>query len=173
MTPLPSLRTGLRRHQLDGQLLVFDAQADQVHLLDGTTAAVVEMLDQGVSSDAIAERLGAEEGTAAGATLLALALDQLAEARLVAASASAVAPIMETTRRQMIQRVAGLGAALMVPAIVTLTPRRAYAGTGQTNGTTCSASTQCASRCCKTNGGLGSGRNTCVTQGTGDTCASP
>lgn len=168
MTPLPSLRTGLRRHQLDGQLLVFDAQAEQVHLLDGTTAAVVEMLDQGVPSDAIAERLGADEGTAAGATLLALALDQLAEARLIAPSASAVAPIIEPTRRQMIQRVAGLGAALMVPAIVTLTPRRAYAATGGAVGSTCNASGQCASGCCKASG---SGANTCVSTGSGSCLA--
>ena len=173
MTPQPSLRTGLLRHRLDDQLLVYDRQEEQVHLLDGTTASVVEMLDQGIPSDSIAGRLGGTEGVEGGAELLALALDQLAQARLIDPSEKSVAPMRETTRRQMIQRLAGLSAALIVPAIVTLAPRPAYAVTGGGIGTACSASTQCSTNCCKSNGNATQGQNTCQTSGGGNNCYTP
>lgn len=150
MTPRPGfLRPGLLRHPLEGQLLVYDPHAQQVHLLDGTTATVVEMIDQGVAPDSIAKRLAEKEGIEGGAELLELALDQLAEARLIELPGYGVgAPVMETTRRQMIQRLVGLGATLAIPAIVTLTPSRAYASTTFPNGGPCSSNGDCISGCC-------------------------
>ena len=46
----PSLRSGLLTHRLDGQLMVYDKRDDQIHLLDGTTATVFELLEKGAST---------------------------------------------------------------------------------------------------------------------------
>ena len=126
MDQTPSLRPGLLRHRLDNELLVYDTKEEQVHLLNPTTFAVVEMLEEGVDSATMASRLGAQNNTDAGAEILALALDELAKAKLLEAKAGSHSSIIpDGNRRQMIQRAVTLGATLLVPAIVTLTPKAA------------------------------------------------
>ena len=164
MKPLPSLRGDLLRQKLDNELLVYDAQDEQIHLLNASTTKIVELIDDGASADAIADELGADKGREAGAEMLALALDELAATKLVATPAGS--PVMEmmgpTTRRKAMQRIAGLSAALLIPAIVTLAPGKAGAQGGlpsknRANGIACTTSAQCASGCC---GGNAAG--TCV-----------
>ena len=148
---LPSLRPGLLTHRLDDQLVVYDVADNQIHLLDGTTATVYESLQQGVAHSAIESKLDAQQTVAPGAELLALALDELAKARLLEGESRESTPVMES-RRQMLQKLAGVGAALLIPAIVTLAPGNAYGqGTGLANGSACTLSSQCASGCCATN----------------------
>ena len=47
MESLPRIRAGLLRHELDGQVLVYDPRHDRVHLLDPTTGCVLELLQEG------------------------------------------------------------------------------------------------------------------------------
>jgi hypothetical protein len=148
----PSLRQGVLSHRLDDQLVVYDVTADRIHLLDGTTATVYESLQQGAGRNAIESKLDAQQTVGAGAELLALALDELAKARLIDGDSRESTPVMES-RRQMLQKLAGVGAALLIPAIVTLAPNNLYsqAATGFVNGTACTSNSQCASNCCATN----------------------
>jgi hypothetical protein len=162
MDQTPSLRPGLLRHRLDNELLVYDTNAEQIHLLNPTTFAVVEMLEEGVDPAMMASRLGAQNHTDAGAEILALALDELAKAKLLemkVENSSTIIP--DGNRRQMIQRAATLGAALLIPAIVTLTPKAASAATNLANGSPCVQSTECLSGCCGKNSSGSCQSNVC------------
>lgn len=176
MDQKPSLRPGLLRHRLDNELLVYDTKEEQVHLLNPTTFAVVEMMEEGIDSETMASRLGAQNNTDAGADILALALDELAKAKLLETSAQMRSPLVpDGTRRQMIQRAAGLGAALLIPAIVTLTPRAASAATNVGIGGACANSFECVSACCQANasgGCVAANNGTCVATGSG-CCKTP
>lgn len=132
--------------------MVYDKTDDQIHLLDGTTATVFELLEQGAASEAIESMLNAQQTVAPGAELLAMALEELSQARLLEGKAAQSEPVMEG-RRKALQKLVGVGAALLIPAIVTLAPSRAYAqtGSGAVN-STCSANGQCGpGLCCPTN----------------------
>jgi len=156
-----SLRPGLLSHRLDDQLLVYDKLDDKIHLLDGTPAAVFEMLQQGVEVHAIAANLDSRQTVLPGAELLALALDDLDKARLLVGDSTKATPVNEG-RRQVLQKVAGAAAALLLPAIVTLSPSRAYAQASKFGlGANCTSSTQCLSGCCASNSSGGCVNNTC------------
>ena len=143
--------------------MVYDKADDQIHLLDGTTATVFELLEQGAASEAIESTLSARQTIAPGAELLALALDELAQARLLQGKAEKSTSAMQS-RRQALQKLAGAGAALLIPAIVTLTPNRALAqGTLGGIGAACTTNNQCANNCCGKNssGGVDCHSNQC------------
>ena len=129
MTSIPTLRSELLRHQAGDQMVVYDPGSDEVHLLDKTTSEVVEMLDQGIESLEIVNRLNRRESSTRGPELLELALDELNRARLMNSDGSAgeMRVMKDSTRREVIQRMAGLGAAFLIPAIITLSPRAASA----------------------------------------------
>lgn len=129
VSSLPSLRTGLRHQKLDDELLVYDPRDERIHLLNAPTAAVFEMVEQRVTRDAIVTRLEEIHGSRRGSPLLALALDELAKARLIESDDGPVKGIPEVSRRQMIQRL-GVGALVLIPAISSLVPSAAYAISG-------------------------------------------
>jgi hypothetical protein len=137
---------------LDDQLLVYDTQTDQIHLLNSTTAKVLELVEEGIGSDEVVKRLDEINGGSQGADLLSLALGELRSAGLLETKNVEVPKIHETTRRQMVQRIAAAGAVILVPAIITLAPQSAAAqGSQLANGSACTASGQCASGCCASN----------------------
>lgn len=154
MTKLPTLRPGLLRHRLENELLVYDSREEQIHLLNPAAFAVVEMMDEGLDADTIASRLAEQNGKASGSEMLALALDELAKAKLLE-SKSELAPMtaLDGTRRQMIQKAVGVGAALLIPAIITLSPKAAAAATNIATGspTPCAHNFECQSTCCGSN----------------------
>jgi len=130
---LPRLRSGLLRHRLGDEVLVYDTALESVHLLDGTTARVAELLDQGRNEIDIVAELEGQPGSGAGDPLLALALDELSKADLIEHSQPA-APITDVTRRQLLQKLATVGAGLVIPMVLSLTPGSAGAqasGCGQ------------------------------------------
>lgn len=161
MTSLPSIRPGLLRHQLLDQVLVYDTDNDKLHLLDRTTATVVELLEKGHNSEAIAAKLEQQQGTHGGSELLDLALDELAKADLTENGAKVSVRIPEVTRRQMLQSFASIGAAVLIPAIVTLTPARAYALTSSQCDFPCTATSQCTGQPCSCCKATGIDKNTC------------
>src|SRR5215210_5237323 len=128
MTSLPRVRSGLLRHELDGQVLIYDAREDRVHLLDTTTGHVFELLEQGNQSrEGIVSELATRMDTMESESLLQLSLDELRKADLLDGPA-AMAPLSDITRRDLLRKVGLAGAAaLLVPAIATLTATSAYA----------------------------------------------
>lgn len=129
MNPLPRVRPGLLRHELDGQVLIYDAREDRVHLLDTTTGHVFELLEQGGRSRAgIVSELATRMNILEGEGLLELSLEELRKADLLDGNMAPVAPLSEMSRRELLRKVGMAGAAaLLIPAIATLTASPAYA----------------------------------------------
>lgn len=155
MTSLPRIKAGLLRHPLDSQVLVYDPGADKVHLLDPTTAVVLELLEAGGwTREGMAIELKERLGVPPDSAMVSLALHQLRESGLLD-EATLPSRLEDVTRRDLVRKLALTGAAaLLVPAIATLTATSAYAaGTLGGIGASCTANGNCASnRCCTATG---------------------
>lgn len=129
MTSLPRVRAGLLRHSLDGQVLVYDSRDDRIHMLDPTTACVMELLEEGGWTEPkmvseVARRLKITPN----ADLVKLAFDQLGKTGLLDENAPAPVKLVDVNRREMVRKLAFTGAAaLLVPAVASLTATRGYA----------------------------------------------
>jgi hypothetical protein len=145
----------LLRHHLDEQSLVYDPREDKVHLLDPTTACILDLLEEGGwSRERMKTEVSRRLNIDATDEIIALSLDELRKADVIESAEPAVT---DMARRDMLRKVGIVGAtALAVPIITTLTATPAYAGcTGRlTQGTTCVRGSQCCSGAC------GSGRCT-------------
>ena len=173
MTSLPRIRSGLLRHALDKQVLVYDSRDDRVHLLDPTTACVLELLEEGGwTPEGITRELSDRLGVTTDPGLLVLALDQLREADLLDQSVHAAASLSSVNRRDVVRKLAMTGAAsLLVPTIATLTATPGYAqGSQLADGAACGSNPgRCASgRCCS---GF-CGNTTCFGNGINFPCTS-
>jgi hypothetical protein len=166
MTPLPRIRTDLLKHPLDKQLLVYDTRWDQVHLIDQTTACVMQLLEEGGwTREGITSELAVRLGIDPNPDLLPLALEQLHNTGLLDVPAGTMPEIDGVSRREMLGRLAMAGAAaLAIPAVASLTATSGYAqGTTPKIGIggTCTSNGQCISgNCCN---------GSCIV--TGGTCA--
>ena len=153
MNSLPRVRAGLLSHQLDGQLLIYDACDDRVHLLDTTTGHVFELLEEGGRGhDGIVAELAIRMNAMESESLLQLSLEELRKADLLEEVSGPIAPLSEINRREALRKVGVAGAGvLLIPAIATLTASRAYAQTScltlgeacQADGPACCAGLTC------------------------------
>lgn len=152
MNSLPRIRSGLLRHPLDKQVIVYDSRDDRVHLLDPTTGCVLELLEEGGwTPDEITAEITARLDVSPNPGFLALALEELRKAGLLDSSSAPVAPMVDVTRRDLVRKLAMTGAAaLLVPAVATLTATRGYAqGSGQLGaGRACTLPGECISGDC-------------------------
>lgn len=132
-------RTGLVVRDLPGELIVYDLDRHQAHCLNGTAASVFRGADGTRSLDELGTLLGDEFDRAEREAAVRMALDQLASAHLLDPH-SPVEPALAFSRRGALRR-AGLGAALLLPAIASVvapTPAEAAAS--------CVTSTDCPSQ---------------------------
>jgi hypothetical protein len=165
MTALPRVRTGLLKHPLDKQVMVYDTRWDKVHLLDPTTACVLELLEEGGwTAEGITAELAVRLDIAPNPALLPLAIEQLRQAPLLDEQNPASAAFIDVNRRELLRTAAVAGVAvLLIPTVATLTATRGYAqGTAPNHGVgnTCTGNSQCISgNCCN---------NLCIA--TSDTC---
>lgn len=148
---LPRIRSGLLRRTLDNQVLIYDSCDDRVHLLDPTTACVLELLEEGRwTSEGIAAELAVRLRVAANEAFLPLALEELRNADLLEPTDASPAALVDVPRGELIRKLALTGAAAMlIPAIATLSATRAYAQASPGVGTVgacdpCSSDEQCA-----------------------------
>jgi hypothetical protein len=152
MSTLPRVRPGLLRQRLDEQILVYDPREDKVHLLDPTTACVLDLLEEGGwASQRMTEEVARRLNVVANEDLISLSLDELRKADLLDTSSTSVAPVTDLRRREMLRKVGLAGAAaLLIPAITTLTATPAYAvGTNCVlAGGACTRGAQCCSGIC-------------------------
>jgi PqqD family protein of HPr-rel-A system len=150
MKALPRVRPGLLRHRLDEQVLVYDPRDDKVHLLDPTTACVLDLLEEGGwTAERVAGEVARRLEVEPSEELLALSLDELRKADLLDRSTGSLAPVTDVRRREMLRKVGLAGAAaLLIPAITTLTATPAMAATCLPNGDPCTVSGQCCSQKC-------------------------
>jgi hypothetical protein len=155
MNNLPTVRSGLLSHALDGQVLVYDTTGDRVHLLDPTTATVLELLRNGEwSHSTLCEEIARRVGGQSGAAILELSINELHEAGLLDESVDKVSRLPDVNRRELIRKLAAAGvAAVAIPTIASLTATIASAQAGQSfrgTGQACGGAAVCAAAltCC-------------------------
>ena len=129
MNTLPRVRPGLLRHELDGQVLIYDAREDRVHLLDTTTGHVFELLqEEGKTRESIVSELASRMNSIETDSLFQLSLDELRKADLLEHSLTAMPALSDISGRDLLRKVGLAGAAaVLIPAIATLTATSAYA----------------------------------------------
>jgi hypothetical protein len=136
-------RTGLVVRDLPAELIVYDLERHQAHCLNQTAASVFRGADGTRSLEDLGTLLGEGFDRAEREAAVRMALDQLASAQLLD-PLSPVEPGGGLSRRSALRR-AGLGAALLLPAVASVvapTPAEAAATctqdcTGQLSGTPC------------------------------------
>jgi hypothetical protein len=124
MKPL-ARRDGLVVRDLADETLVYDRERHQAHCLNRTAASVFRLCDGERSAEEIAASLEEPADPRAREALVAAALGQLSEARLLADVGGApLAPVpaapaeaVDVPRRELLRRV---GTALLVPAIASI-----------------------------------------------------
>jgi len=143
----PQTRRGLLIRELPDELVVYDSEHHRAHCLNRTAALVFRHADGTRTPAELARALGA----GADATVVTLALEQLAAAGLLEAApspAEGVPAAAGMSRREVARRV-GIAAAILLPAVVSIvapTPAEAAATcertscAGKTPGTPCSGS---------------------------------
>jgi hypothetical protein len=118
-------RDGLLTRDLKDELLVYARDEHRAHCLNRTAATVFRNADGTRSIADLALLLAPQADRAAGEAVVGETLDRLAEAGLLVEGATAPG----CSRREVVRRV-GLGAALLLPAIVSIvapTPAEAAA----------------------------------------------
>jgi len=172
MSALPRIKSGLREHRLDDQLLVYDTVNERVHLLDPTTACVFSLLQEGGwTREGIREELALRLKATPSDAFVPLAIEELRGAELLE-SENAPSPLGEMGRRERLRKVAiGGVTALPVPTIATLTANSASAATALAACAPCTANSQCqSSRCLDAKQGAGSFCNVSSTGLAGSGC---
>ncbi len=147
MKSLPGIRSGLLRHPLDQQVLVYDSRDDRVHLLDPTTACVLDLLEEGGwTREGISAELAVRLNVTPSDGFLSLALDELRKADLLDERVTAPSPLADVNRRELVRKLAMTGAAaFLIPTVMTLAATPGYAqGTLSPNCAPCTADAQCA-----------------------------
>jgi hypothetical protein len=151
----PGARVDCLSRQLDDEVVIYDPKRHQGHCLNSTAAAVWKLCDGKHSPLQIAEALSRQLSVRVDQQVVALALERLADARLLAEPEASV----ESPSRRVALRRIGVAAAIALPLITSIvapTPANA-AATCLHNGAPCTTAAQCCSGIC-----LG----TCITGGT-------
>jgi hypothetical protein len=119
--------------EMADEVLVYDLERHRVHCLNQTAAAIWRACDGRRDGSAIAACASRELGAAVDESVVSMALDQLAKARLLEG-----APAQAPSRRQVVR------AAVLLPAVVSiLAPRAAQAATCRGRGQTCVLQSEC------------------------------
>jgi hypothetical protein len=144
--------------EVDGELLIYDRVRDKAHCLNETAAAIWKRCDGRTTARDIAESLARETPDADDERVVWLGLDELRRKHLLADSG----PWPQTnsgtstlSRREAIRRI-GLGAAIALPVVITITaPTPAEAGSCKPAGQPCGTGGQCCSGVCSGGSCLG------------------
>jgi PqqD family protein of HPr-rel-A system len=142
---------------LDGQVLVYDSKSETIHLLDATTARVMEFLrDRTLTAPELTSELSRDTRAASTAALLELAIEELRKAELLDEQPSSAAP-NGISRRELLRKATFAGAAAaLIPTIVTLSATRAYGqGSCLAKKACCSFDADCCSNKCDASTGTG------------------
>ena len=141
-------RTGLVVRDLRDEVIVYDVERHQAHCLNRIAAAVFRGADGTRCVDDLGRLLGEGLGRAEREAVVRMALDLLGQAHLLeGGSATHSRPLKDVSRRSALRQ-AGLGAALLLPAVASIVaPTPAEAGltcvtncAGQPPGTGCNCS---------------------------------
>jgi PqqD family protein of HPr-rel-A system len=110
---------GLLIRNLGSEVLVYDLHRHEAHCLNPSARAVFERCDGQTAMDALARALRAELGPEVDERWVGVALEQLDRARLLEPALSSEAHPLGSDRRTLLRH-AGLTAALLWPAVVSM-----------------------------------------------------
>ncbi|HEY6231524.1 MAG TPA: PqqD family protein [Pyrinomonadaceae bacterium] len=137
--------------EVDGELLIYDRARDKAHCLNETAAAIWKRCDGRTTARDIANSIAQETGGATDERVVWLGLDELRRKHLLVEIEpwpQSMAGSSTFSRRDVIRRI-GLGAAIALPVVITITaPTPAQAGTCKSAGQPCGTSSQCCSGSC-------------------------
>ena len=109
--------------EVGGETLVYDLKSNHAHCLNPTAAFVWRKCDGRHSMDEIARLLQQEMNAPASEELVSLAVKQLEKAQLL----QGMVPATSTISRREVGRKVGVAAALLIPAVMSITAPPAYA----------------------------------------------
>jgi hypothetical protein len=128
------------------ELVVYDPERHVAHCLNSTARAVWQQCDGNSSPGQIATELSRQVSAPVEEAVVLLALQQLAEAHLLAEPEDRVA---SPSRRAAIGKVGKVAAAIVLPLVTSLVaPTRAQAMSCLHNGHPCTSNSQCCSGNC-------------------------
>jgi hypothetical protein len=147
---VPTARTDeLVVQTLPGETLVYDLRDHTAHCLNDTAAWVWKRCDGQTTVADMASRLGQQLDGPVHEKVVWLALQQLERAHLLHACPPRPPAGPRLSRRSMMRQL-GVGAAIAIPAIVSIVaPEAADAASGLPNGSPCQNNNQCSSGCCQ------------------------
>ncbi len=141
----PRARVDCLSREFDTEVLIYDPQRHIGHCLNSTAAAIWKLSDGNNSPSQIARTLSRQLSARVDETVVLLALDQLADARLLVET---IAPVESSSRRVAIRRI-GIAAAIALPLITSIVaPTPARAASCLHNGQPCANNGQCCSGVC-------------------------
>jgi len=152
--------------EVDNEVLIYDLERDKAHCLNPSAAAIWHRCDGKTTTLALASSLAEETGTRVDEDLIWLGLQDLDRNHLLE---SGVPPIeMEVaksmTRREAVRRI-GLGAAIALPIVVSITAPTAVqaAASCEVRCKPCNSGSDCCSGVCASNvPGCNSGTQRCT-----------
>ncbi|HZS05398.1 MAG TPA: PqqD family protein [Blastocatellia bacterium] len=149
-TSLPATREdGILVQELSDEVLVYDLRRHKAHCLNRTAAIIWRHCDGRRTAAEVATLTGRELKTRVDEGVIWHALEQLEKAGLLEDRVALPKQMEGLSRRQMMKRL-GAGAVIALPLITSIiAPTAAQAASNLPNGTPCTASSQCASRCCR------------------------
>jgi hypothetical protein len=112
-------RTGLVVRELGDETVVYDLDRHQAHCLNRTAAIVFRGADGTRDVDELGAMLGGEGDCEERESVAHAALDQLRAAHLLEPVLPSLDPVESPSRRAVLRR-AGLGAALLLPAVASI-----------------------------------------------------
>ncbi len=134
--------------ELPEEVLVYDLARDKAHCLNHSAAAIWKKCDGQTTPAGIAKALAKELGSPLDERVVWLALEQLGRDHLLEEKMAWPASVPHLSRREAMRRI-GLGAAIALPIIITITaPTPAQAGTCGARCTTCATGVECCSSVC-------------------------
>ena len=135
MDMLPrSRQVGLQTRWVGDQLVVYDEQRRQLHVLNRPAALVWQYSNGERTVPELAALLGRELNAAVDESVIWLALADLDEARLLADPDAASTLLGGMTRRTLFQRAAAVAAAAMLPTVASVGTQAAQHTPGATTG---------------------------------------
>jgi hypothetical protein len=171
-TMLPLRREkGILIQELAGETVVYDQQRHKVHCLNQTAGLVWRHCDGQTSIAELAKLVSDEANLPASEELVQYCLDHLAQLRLLQDHQQFSKHGFRLSRRDFARK---LGvAAVLVPAIMTITAPTAAAAASLAINTPCTSNSQCSSGCCcQNNSGMLKGTcQTTTTCGGNNNCA--
>lgn len=169
--------------ELDGEVLIYDLNANKAYCLNKTSAIIWQLCDGNKSVTEISQALSQKLDSPTDENLVWLALDQFKKEKLIESQPELVSPFVGMNRREVIKKV-GLASMIALPIVSSLiAPKAINAASGATpctcpngqlaNATMCTNSPQCTAPGLMTCSGVtcnGGGNNCGILNGT---CGAP